>query len=60
MHFIDILIGLIVFGYAGFSLVRFTKKAKKGKCATCEVEPTCETACDEVNWDRVIAEALKK
>ncbi|ASI34805.1 MULTISPECIES: FeoB-associated Cys-rich membrane protein [unclassified Exiguobacterium] len=60
MHLVDILIGLIIFGYAGYSLVRFTKKAKKGKCATCEVEPTCKTACDDVNWDHVIAEALKK
>ncbi len=29
MHMIDILIELLIFGYAGFSLFRFTKKRKK-------------------------------
>lgn len=60
MSFFDLLIGFIVFGYAAFSLYRYTRKAKSGKCATCEIEPTCTTACDAADWDKIIAEALQK
>ncbi|MGA9467412.1 MAG: FeoB-associated Cys-rich membrane protein [Exiguobacterium marinum] len=60
MPFFDLLIGSVVFGYAAFSLYRYTQKAKGGKCATCEIERTCTTACDAADWDKIIAEALQK
>ncbi|WP_114570389.1 FeoB-associated Cys-rich membrane protein [Exiguobacterium flavidum] len=60
MHLIDVILGALIFGYGGYSLYRYMNKAKKGKCATCEIEPTCKTACEDVNWDKVIQEALKK
>lgn len=60
MSFFDLLIGFIVFGYAASSLYRYTRKAKGGKCATCEIEPTCTAACDAADWDQIIAEALRK
>ncbi|TCI76535.1 FeoB-associated Cys-rich membrane protein [Exiguobacterium sp. SH0S1] len=58
MFLFDLLIGLAVFGYAAYSLYRYTRKAKAGKCATCEIAPTCTTSCDAADWDQIIAEAL--
>ncbi|WP_214829181.1 FeoB-associated Cys-rich membrane protein [Exiguobacterium algae] len=59
MSLFDLLIGFAIFGYAAFSLYRYSRKAKAGKCATCEIEPTCTTACDAADWDKIIAEALQ-
>lgn len=41
----NILIGAAIFGYAGFALVRFINKSKKGKCAACEVNKSCSGGC---------------
>lgn len=59
MYFFDLLVGLTVFGYASYTLYRFTQKAKSGKCATCELESTCTTTCDATDWDAIIKQALQ-
>ena len=37
----NIIIGLLIFGYAGWALWRFIQKAKKGKCASCDIKEAC-------------------
>jgi radical SAM protein with 4Fe4S-binding SPASM domain len=41
----NILIGGVIFGYAGFVLVRHIKKSSKGKCASCSLAKHCEGSC---------------
>jgi hypothetical protein len=41
----DIIIGGVIFGYAGWSLFRFINKSKKGKCAACELRKSCKSQC---------------
>ncbi|TLS36930.1 FeoB-associated Cys-rich membrane protein [Pseudalkalibacillus caeni] len=45
---VNILIGVLIFGYAGWTLFRFVKKSRKGKCAACELNKSCTTACDDL------------
>lgn len=45
----SILIGVLIFGYAGWTLLSYVKKTKKGKCAGCSMAKTCASACDEVS-----------
>ncbi|MGE7687792.1 FeoB-associated Cys-rich membrane protein [Lysinibacillus sp. NPDC097214] len=43
---INILIGSIIFGYAGITLYKSIKKQKKGKCASCSLQKSCSSnAC---------------
>ncbi|MBC1522061.1 FeoB-associated Cys-rich membrane protein [Listeria aquatica] len=39
---LNILLGACIFGYTAYALIRFVKRSKKGKCAACELEETCE------------------
>ncbi|HEY2420349.1 MAG TPA: FeoB-associated Cys-rich membrane protein [Neobacillus sp.] len=41
----SIVIGAAIFGYAGWALVRFINKSKKGKCAACELRKSCSSQC---------------
>ncbi len=41
----NFVIGAVIFGYAGWALVRFIQKSKKGKCAACEAKKTCSSSC---------------
>lgn len=43
---INILIGVLVFGYATWTLTSFIRKSKKGKCASCELNKNCQSSCD--------------
>ena len=43
---INWIIGAAIFGYAGWSLVRFINRAKAGKCAGCHVEKSCTSKRD--------------
>lgn len=38
---INVLIFLLIFGYAAYTLVRFFKKSKQGKCAACDINKGC-------------------
>lgn len=44
--FASILIGACIFGYAGFALVKFINKSKKGKCAACDYKKSCKSECE--------------
>lgn len=37
------IVGIIIFGYAGYSFYRFIQKSKKGKCAACDLREGCST-----------------
>ncbi|HJV31039.1 MAG TPA: FeoB-associated Cys-rich membrane protein [Bacillales bacterium] len=41
----SIVIGIAIFGYASWALLRFIKKSKKGKCAACEFNKSCKSQC---------------
>jgi hypothetical protein len=43
---VNIVLGCLIFGYAGWTLVRFVTKSKKGKCATCSMNKSCTISCD--------------
>ncbi|MFT8320725.1 MAG: FeoB-associated Cys-rich membrane protein [Bacillus sp. (in: firmicutes)] len=49
--FINVLIGGLIFLYAGFALYRFVQKSKQGKCASCSISKSCEakSCCSGVN-----------
>ncbi|ABD31862.1 virus attachment p12 family protein [Staphylococcus aureus] len=38
---INILIFLAIFGYALYTLVKFFKRSKQGKCGTCDINRDC-------------------
>ncbi|WCK55710.1 FeoB-associated Cys-rich membrane protein [Aneurinibacillus sp. Ricciae_BoGa-3] len=41
----NILIGILIFGYAGWTLFRFVNKSKEGKCAGCSIKNSCQSGC---------------
>jgi radical SAM protein with 4Fe4S-binding SPASM domain len=42
---INILLGAVIFGYAGWALIRHINKSKEGKCAACSVKSSCTSNC---------------
>ncbi|HYK71598.1 MAG TPA: FeoB-associated Cys-rich membrane protein [Pseudoneobacillus sp.] len=42
---VNIVIGLAIFGYAGWMLARHFKKSTQGKCAACSLNKSCNTSC---------------
>ncbi|WP_146551300.1 FeoB-associated Cys-rich membrane protein [Rummeliibacillus sp. SL167] len=38
----NIVIGLLIFGYASWTIYRHVQKSKKGKCGSCELKSNCE------------------
>ncbi len=42
----NIVIGAIIFGYAGWAFIRFINKSKKGKCAACDLRDGCSSGCE--------------
>lgn len=43
---INIVLGALIFGYAGYSLTKFVKKSKQGKCAACAINKSCASSCE--------------
>ncbi|MCJ8009316.1 FeoB-associated Cys-rich membrane protein [Lederbergia wuyishanensis] len=43
--FISILLGVLIFSYAIFTIYRFIKRSKMGKCAGCELSKNCAGSC---------------
>lgn len=39
--FVNLLIGALIFGYAGWTLYRLVKKSRQGKCAACSKKSKC-------------------
>lgn len=44
----NIIIGIIIFGYAGWTIYRHVQKSKEGKCGSCELKNNCKCGCDSV------------
>lgn len=47
---VNIIIGGAIFGYAGFALIRFFRKAKEGKCASCDIKSSCQSSCGKQDY----------
>jgi hypothetical protein len=44
----SIIIGVVIFAYAGWSLYKFIKRSKAGKCASCNENEGCSSPdCDD-------------
>lgn len=41
----SIIIGVLIFGYAGWTLFSYVRKTRKGKCAGCSMAKTCASSC---------------
>ncbi|MDO7907976.1 FeoB-associated Cys-rich membrane protein [Paenibacillus sp. JX-17] len=37
-----------IFGYAGWTLSRYVRKTRQGKCAACSLNQSCQTACSDM------------
>ncbi|TJY39617.1 FeoB-associated Cys-rich membrane protein [Cohnella pontilimi] len=44
----SIIAGAGIFGYAGWTLTRYFKKTRQGKCAACSLQASCQTSCSQV------------
>lgn len=50
----SIVVGLVIFIYAAWTLVHFVRKSKKGKCASCEMNKSCSSACPgDSSWGKM-------
>lgn len=46
MTIANVLIIALIFGYAGWMVVRHVRRSKEGKCAACSAKKSCEsTSC---------------
>jgi hypothetical protein len=45
---VNILLGVVIFGYAGFALFNAIRKSKKGKCAACSLKNNCSSNCSVI------------
>lgn len=41
---LSIVIGILIFGYAGWTLYRFMKRSKQGKCPACSLSDSCSSS----------------
>ncbi|KAA9031632.1 FeoB-associated Cys-rich membrane protein [Niallia endozanthoxylica] len=44
----NILIGSVIFGYAGWALLRHIKKSKQGECGSCSSKSSCSSCSSEI------------
>lgn len=49
---VNVVIGLVIFGYASYAMFKHVKNSKKGACSTCELQTSCSKkendCCDSV------------
>jgi len=45
---VNIVIGAVIFGYAGWALIRHLKKSKEGECGSCSSKSTCSGCLKEM------------
>ena len=57
---VNILLGIMIFGYATWTLFRYIKKSKQGQCATCALKETCKNPCDSVTHQKLQTNKNKK
>lgn len=43
---VNISIGAVIFGYASWTIFRYIKKSREGKCAACSLKSNCKTKCN--------------
>lgn len=46
---VSLLIGLLIFAYAAWMIVRFIKKSRQGRCAACAIKDSCNSGCSVVS-----------
>ncbi|MBU8880054.1 FeoB-associated Cys-rich membrane protein [Bacillus sp. FJAT-29790] len=46
---VNFIIGGLIFGYASWSLIKFIKKSKQGKCASCSAKKSCTSSCGPIS-----------
>ncbi|MBO1582372.1 FeoB-associated Cys-rich membrane protein [Bacillus sp. XF8] len=51
---VNIVIGAIIFGYAGYTLFNFVKRSKKGKCAACSLNKSCQSNSCSLDREHVV------
>ncbi|CAH0197391.1 MULTISPECIES: FeoB-associated Cys-rich membrane protein [Priestia] len=54
---INILIGVLIFGYALYHMTKFFRKSTQGKCASCAQQSSCATDDCGIDWDKTIQKA---
>ena len=42
---VNLLIGVVIFGYAVWTLVGFIRRSKEGKCGACDLNRNCKGSC---------------
>jgi radical SAM protein with 4Fe4S-binding SPASM domain len=42
---VNIVIGLVIFGYAAWMMARHIEKSRQGKCAACSLNKSCSGTC---------------
>jgi radical SAM protein with 4Fe4S-binding SPASM domain len=45
MMLLNIIMGGLIFSYAGWQLFRFARKSREGKCAACSMKDHCSSPC---------------
>ncbi|WP_281941618.1 FeoB-associated Cys-rich membrane protein [Paenibacillus tyrfis] len=56
----SIIAGVVIFGYAAWSLVRYVRKTRQGKCAACSLNKTCLSGCSDATYADVSASTMSK
>lgn len=51
---INIMLGGLIFGYAGWTIYRYMKKSKEGRCASCAIQQSCSKTSCQTEGDRLI------
>ncbi|MFC5402677.1 FeoB-associated Cys-rich membrane protein [Cohnella soli] len=44
----SIIVGIAIFGYAGWTLTRYVRKTRQGKCAACSLQSSCQSPCSSI------------
>ncbi|MEW9701299.1 FeoB-associated Cys-rich membrane protein [Paenibacillus sp. SI8] len=42
---LNIAAGLLIFGYSLWTIIKYYRKSKQGKCAACELSKHCHSKC---------------
>ncbi|TVX99002.1 FeoB-associated Cys-rich membrane protein [Paenibacillus cremeus] len=45
----NLIAGVLIFGYAAWSIIRYVRKTRQGKCAACSLSESCQSACQDFN-----------
>jgi radical SAM protein with 4Fe4S-binding SPASM domain len=51
---LNLLLGALIFGYAAFTLFRFVKKSRQGKCSACSMKDSCSSICSQAEMESLL------